>query len=61
MVTSRCNPNWFEADREALNNLKAIAFRNECSSQLFKRPKDAAVNCSRSSGAEEGRQACWSY
>ncbi len=41
MVTSRCNPNWFEADREALN--KAIAFRNECSSQLLKRPKDAAV------------------
>ena len=41
VVTSRRNPNWFEADREALN--KAIAFRNECSGQLFKRPKDAAV------------------
>ena len=41
VVTSRRSPNWFEAHREALN--KAIAFRNECSSQLFKRPKDAAV------------------
>ncbi len=41
MVTSRRNPNWFGGDREALN--KAIAFRTECSSQLFKRPKDAAV------------------
>ena len=43
VVTSRRNPNWFqvEADREALN--KAIAFRNECSGQLFKRQKDAAV------------------
>jgi hypothetical protein len=41
VVTSRRNPNWFEADREALNT--AIAFRNECSGQLFKRPKDAAV------------------
>jgi hypothetical protein len=41
VVTSRCNPNWFEADREALD--KAIASRNGCSSQLFKRPKDAAV------------------
>ena len=43
MVTSRRNPNWFEADREAPN--KAIALRNECSGQLFKSPlaKDAAV------------------
>ncbi len=53
---------WFEANRETLD--KAITSRNECSSQLFKRPKDAAVtsgrvsSCSRSSGAEEGRQAC---
>ncbi len=39
VVTSRHSPSWFEAHREALN--KAIAFRNECSSQLFKRPKDA--------------------
>ncbi len=41
VATSRRSPNWFEADREAPN--KAIAFRNECSGQLFKRPKDAAV------------------
>jgi len=43
VVTSRRNPNWFEADREAPN--KAIALRNECSGQLFKSPlaKDAAV------------------
>jgi hypothetical protein len=40
-VGTRRSPNWLEANREALN--RAIAFRNECSSQLFKRPKDAAV------------------
>ena len=41
MVTSRRSPNWFEANREILN--KAIAVRNQCSGQLFKRPNDAAV------------------
>ena len=41
VVTNRRSPNWFEANRETLT--KAIAFRNECSGQLFKRPKDAAV------------------
>jgi hypothetical protein len=60
VVKSRRNPNWFEAGREALN--KAIAFRNECSGQLFKRPKDAAVTAefarAHESGAKEGRQAC---
>jgi hypothetical protein len=45
VVTNRRSPNWFEADREALNKAIASAFRNECSGQLqvFKRPKDAAV------------------
>jgi hypothetical protein len=35
VVTSSCNPNRFEADREAPN--KAIAFRNQCFGQLFMR------------------------
>ncbi len=59
VVTSRCNPNWFEADREALN--KAIASRNACSSQLFKRPKDAAVKAEFARARQvrrKGRQAC---
>ena len=45
VVTNRRSPNWFGADREALNKAIASAFRNECSGQLqvFKRPKDAAV------------------
>ncbi len=41
VVTHPRSQNWFEANRETPN--KAITSRDECSSQLFKRPKDAAV------------------
>jgi hypothetical protein len=57
VATSRRNPNWFDADREALN--KAIAFRNECSGQRFKRPKDAAVKAEFARTRQVLRKAAW--